>query len=154
MALRWDETTGQMVDDGTSVLGYGLSQPVRVGNGVNTQFQAGVNTNANVVGTANDVNLGVNSLAKTGNGLAEQSWGDKFAGWFTPQGDRGTSVGSNVMSAVGTGVGAASGLAGMYYAKKNFDLQKDQQDYLKNREAQSDARKSKFATNAGGGATY
>jgi hypothetical protein len=42
----------------------------------------------------------------------------------------------------------------MYFAKKNYDLQKDQQDYLKNREAQSDARKSKFAANAGNGATY
>ena len=102
------------------------------------------------------MNLPANSLAfnnGTG-GLAEQGWTDKVAGWFTPQGDKGTSVGGNIMGAVGTGVGAASGLAGMYYAKKNFDLQKDQQDYLKGREAQSDARKSAFAANAGNGAQY
>ena len=95
-----------------------------------------------------------NQQGQANSGLAEQSWGDKFASWFTPQGDKGTSLGGNVMGAIGTGVGAASGLAGMYYAKKNFDLQKDQQDYLKNREAMSDARKSQFAANAGGGASY
>lgn len=153
---------GQWVNDGTtSSLGIGLNQPIKVntGYGANTQFQAGVNTDANaaqVAGTVNDMNLPANSLAfnnGTG-GLAEQGWSDKVAGWFTPQGDRGTSVGGNIMGAVGTGVGAASGLAGMYYAKKNFDLQKDQQDYLKGREAQSDARKSAFAANAGNGAQY
>jgi len=88
-----------------------------------------------------------------GNG-ADKGWMAKVADWFTPQGDKGTSVGGNIVNAVGTGVNAASGLAGMYFAKKNYDLQKDQQDYLKNREAQSDARKSKFAANAGNGATY
>ena len=152
---------GQWVNDGTtSSLGIRLNQPIKVnGYGANTQFQTGVNTDANaaqVAGTVNDMNLPANSLAfnnGTG-GLAEQGWGDKVASWFTPQGDRGTSVGGNIMGAVGTGVGAAAGLAGMYYAKKNFDLQKDQQDYLKGREAQSDARKSAFAANAGNGAQY
>ena len=152
----------QWVNDGTtSSLGIGLNQPIKVntGYGANTQFQTGVNTDANaaqVAGTVNDMNLPVNSLAFNNgtSGLAEQGWTDKVANWFTPQGDRGTSVGGNIMGAVGTGVGAASGLAGMYYAKKNFDLQKDQQDYLKGREAQSDARKSAFAANAGNGAQY
>lgn len=159
--LKYDPITGQMVEDGTtSSLGIGLNQPVKVnGYGANTQFQTGVNTDANaaqIAGTVNDMNLPVNSSAfnnGTG-GLAEQGWTDKVASWFTPQGDRGTSVGGNIMGAIGTGVGAASGLAGMYYAKKNFDLQKDQQDYLKGREAQSDTRKSAFATNAGNGAQY
>lgn len=137
-----------------SPLGIGLGQPIRANSGYNTQFQTGVNTDANA-SMANDTNLPINSLMKTdGNGLAEQSFGDKFASWFTPQGDKGTSLGGNVMGAIGTGVGALSGLAGMYYAKKNFDLQKDQQKYLQGREAQSDARKSQFAANAGGGATY
>ena len=84
----------------------------------------------------------------------EQGWGDTFASWFTPQGDRGTSVGGNIMGAVGTGVGAVTGLSGLYYAKKNFDLQKDQQNYLKGREAQSDARRDQFAKNAANGASY
>ena len=97
---------------------------------------------------------GAEQFKDLGNTTAEQGWGDTFASWFTPQGDKGTSVGGNIMGAVGTGVGAASGLAGMYYAKKNFDLQKDQQDYLKGREAQSDTRKSAFAANAGNGAQY
>ena len=93
----------------------------------------------------------VGGLAET---TANQGWTDTIASWFTPQGDKGTSVGGNIINAVGTGVNAASGLAGMYFAKKNYDLQKDQQDYLKKKEAQSDARKSKFAANAGNGATY
>lgn len=67
---------------------------------------------------------------------------------------KGTSVGGNIVNAVGTGVNAATGLAGMYYAGKNYDLQKDNQQYLRNREAQSDARKTTFASNAGNGATY
>jgi hypothetical protein len=89
-----------------------------------------------------------------GNNGANQGWTDKIASWFTPQGTAGTSTGGNILGAIGSGVDAASGLAGMYFAKKNYDLQKDQQDYLKKREAQSDARKSKFAANAGNGATY
>lgn len=147
---------GMYVPD--SPLGIGLNQPIKVnGYGANTQFQAGVNTDANAAQTVDPTsNLNLNSLAfnNGAGGLAEQGWGDKVANWFTPQGDRGTSVGGNIMGAIGTGVGAASGLAGMYYAKKNFDLQKDQQDYLKGREAQSDARKTAFANNAGNNATY
>ena len=150
---------GQWVNDGTtSSLGIGLNQPIKVntGYGANTQFQTGVNTDANAAQVDPTSNLNLTSLVKTDGtgGLAEQGWTDKVASWFTPQGDKGTSVGGNIMGAVGTGVGAASGLAGMYYAKKNFDLQKDQQDYLKGREAQSDARKSAFAANAGNGAQY
>ena len=90
-------------------------------------------------------------LAETG---ANQGWMDTIGDWFKPEGASGASTAGNIMGAIGTGVNVASGLAGMYYAKKNFDLQKDHQDYLKNREAQSDARKSKFAANAGNGATY
>lgn len=97
---------------------------------------------------------GADDIKDLGNTTVDQSFGDKFASWFTPQGDKGTSLGGNVMGAVGSGVGALSGLAGMYYAKKNFDLQKDQQNYLKGREAASDARKGQFAANAGGGASY
>ena len=55
---------------------------------------------------------------------------------------------------IGTGVSALSGLAGMYYAKKNYDLEADQAKYLKSRDAASDARSSKFASNAGNGASY
>lgn len=93
-------------------------------------------------------------VAKSPETLKEEGFGDKFSRWFTPQGDKGTSLGGNVMSAVGTGVGALTGLAGAYYTKKNYDLQKDNQKYLQAREAQSDARKSQFAANAGNSATY
>lgn len=92
-------------------------------------------------------------LANKGADTAEQSWGDEIASWFTPN-EKGASVGGNIMDAVGTGVGALSGLAGMYYTKKNYDLQKEQANYEKGREAASDARKARFAANAGNGASY
>lgn len=85
---------GQWVNDGTnSSLGIGLNQPIKVnGYGANTQFQTGVNTDANAAqaaGTVNDMNLPANSLViMVLVGLAEQGWGDKFASWFTPQGDK------------------------------------------------------------------
>lgn len=85
---------------------------------------------------------------------ADKSVWDKTVDAFTPQGAAGTSVGGNMMSAAGTGIGALTGLAGLYYTKKNYDLQKDNQKYLQAREAQSDARKSQFAANAGNGASY
>ena len=144
-----------------SPLGIGYGQPIKANGGynLNAQFQTGVNTDANaakVAGTVNDSNLPINStiLNNGTGGLAEQGWMDKVGNWFTPQGDKGTSVGGNIVNAVGTGVNAATGLAGMYFANKNFDLQKDNQEYLRNREAQSDARKTTLASNAGNGATY
>ena len=97
---------------------------------------------------------GVTDTNKTPPGGTEQSWTDVVKGWFEPTGEKGTSVGGNIMGAVGTGVNALSGLAGMYYAKKNFDLKKDQANYLKNREAKFDAAKERLATNIGNGASY
>ena len=151
---------GQWVPD--SPIGIGYGQPVKANAGLlnpNAQFQVGATTDANAtqaVGTVNDPNLPANSLAMSNGtgGLAEKGWWDRTVDAFTPQGDKGTSVGGNMMNALGTGVGAVTGLAGMYYAGKNYDLQKDNQKYLRNREAQSDARKSAFATNAGNGAQY
>lgn len=145
--------------DGTwqpdSPLGIGLGSQVKAN--YNTQFQPGVNTDANAVvaGITTEQSLPNTVLLNNGNkGLAETGWTDTVAGWFRPDGDKGTSVGGNIMNAVGTGVNAATGLAGMYFAKKNYDLQKDQANYLKDREAQSDARKSRFAANAGNNASY
>lgn len=145
--------------DGTwqpdSPLSIGLSSPVKAS--YNTQFQTGVNTNANAAAAGVVPAQSAPNAVLLGNGnkgLAETGWTDTVASWFKPDGDKGTSVGGNIMNAVGTGVNAATGLAGMYFAKKNYDLQKDQANYLKDREAQSDARKSRFATNAGNNASY
>lgn len=141
--------------DGTwtpdSPLGIRIGQPLQTSYG--TQFQTGVNTDANASQVTGAVSTATPTVPTTG-GLAEQSWGDKFSSWFTPQGDKGTSLGGNVVNAVGTGVGALSGLAGMYYTKKNYDLQKDNQKHLQAREAKSDARKEQLAANAGNGASY
>ena len=149
---------GQWIPDSPLGLGYGQQIKANTGYNPNTQFQLGATTNANAVqaaGTVNDLNLPINSTAlKNGSGLAEQSWTDKIADWFKPQGDKGTSVGGNITNAIGTGVGAVTGLAGMYYTAKNYELEKDNQKYLQNREAQSDARKTAFANNAGNGASY
>ena len=82
-----------------------------------------------------------------------QGFMDTVAGWFKP-GEGGASTGGNVLGGIASGVNALSGLAGMYYAKKNFDLQKDAQKYARRQDAQRDRNISQFAKNAGGGASY
>lgn len=72
---------------------------------------------------------------------------------FKPQGPSGASTAGNVLSGVASGVGALSGLAGLYMQKKNMDLQKEQQNYLKSRDAMADARVARFAQNVGNGAS-
>lgn len=131
---------------GNSYIGKNSAGQYTTFNDSNLHMAApGSVTAANIDGTNYDSNMTPS---------ADKSIWDKTVDAFTPQGAAGTSVGGNMMSALGTGIGAATGLAGLYYTKKNYDLQKDQQDYLKNREAQNDARKSQFAANVGGGASY
>ena len=86
---------------------------------------------------------------------------DTVGGWFQPQGQSGASTAGNVLSGVGTAVGIGSGLAGMYYAKKQADLNKERAKMEKDaynrgvqREAQAEARMQQFAKNAGNGAFY
>ena len=81
--------------------------------------------------------------------------------WFEPQGQSGASTAGNVLSGVGTAVGIGSGLAGMYYSKKQADLNKERAKMEKDaynrgvqREAQAEARMQQFAKNAGNGAFY
>ena len=87
-------------------------------------------------------------------------WGDTISKWFTP-GEGGASLGGNVLSGVGTAVGIGSGLASMYYAKKEADLKKDKAKMEKDayqrgvqREAEAENRMQQFAKNAGNGAFY
>ena len=86
---------------------------------------------------------------------------DTIGGWFKPQGESGASTAGNVLSGVGTAVGIGSGLAGMYYSKKQADLNKERAKMEKDaynrgvqREAQAEARMQQFAKNAGNGAFY
>lgn len=111
------------------------------------------NPNASTANTGKFKELLNLTPPNTGGGLASEGWGDKFSRWFTPN-EKGTSLGGQVLDGIGTGVDALTGLAGLYYADKNFKLEKEQADYLKSRDAASDARKSKFAANAGNGASY
>ncbi len=86
---------------------------------------------------------------------------DSIGGWFAPQGQSGASTAGNVLSGLGTAVGIGSGLAGMYYSKKQADLNKERAKMEKDaynrgvqREAQAEARMQQFAKNAGNGAFY
>ena len=99
-------------------------------------------------------------ISGLGNDKTELGWGDKISGWFTP-GEGGASLGGNVLSGVGTAVGIGSGLASMYYAKKEADLKKDKAKMEKDayqrgvqREAEAENRMQQFAKNAGNGAFY
>lgn len=94
------------------------------------------------------------------NGLTSEGWGDKFSRWFTPN-EKGTSLGGQVLSGIGTGVDAASGLAGLYFAQKNFDLAKDAADLEKKKQVSLMARQDKvdqagvdLSKNVGNGASY
>ena len=100
------------------------------------------------------------NLGNLNNDTTELGWGDTFKGWFTP-GEGGSSLGGNVLSGVGTAVGIGSGLAGMYFAKKEADLKKDKAKMEKDayqrgvqREAEAENRMQQFAKNAGNGAFY
>ena len=102
--------------------------------------------------------------------------GDKFSGWFTPQGTSGTSFGGGIISGLGTLTGIGTGLAGMKLAKQESKFNKDmaEKTYARDtarqammdklqidaynravqRENEGEARGSKFAENAGNGAFY
>lgn len=86
---------------------------------------------------------------------------DTAKGWFTPQGESGTSLGGNVLSGIGTAVGIGSGLAGMYYANKKAKLdeerarmEKDAYNRGVKRDLENENRMQKFAQNAGNNAFY
>ena len=86
---------------------------------------------------------------------------DTIGGWFQPHGQSGASTAGNVLSGIGTAVGIGSGLAGMYYSKKQADINKERAKMEKDaynrgvqREAQAEARMQQFAKNAGNGAFY
>lgn len=110
-----------------------------------------------------DTTQAVSPVIKTNldnGGLASEGWGDKFSRWFTPN-EKGTSLGGQVLSGIGTGVDAASGLAGLYFAQKNFDLAKEAADLEKKKQKSLMARQAKvdqagvdLSKNVGNGASY
>lgn len=77
--------------------------------------------------------------------------GGSWTDIFTPNA-KGVSTFSSAASGFGDVVKGISGLAGMYFAKKNMDLQKDQEAYRRGRDARQDAKQAQFAKNVGGGA--
>lgn len=101
----------------------------------------------------------LSGVKNNGNGSTE-GLGDKFSRWFTPN-EKGTSLGGQVLGGLGTGVQAATGLAGIYFAKKNYDLQKDAAEIDKLKEYNLMARQAKvdnagvdLSRNVGNGASY
>ena len=77
------------------------------------------------------------------------SSGANDSGWFGLDAN-GVSKFSNVMTGIGAGIQGATSLGGLWLANENLKATKDQQNYLKDREAKNDARLSQFAKNAGG----
>ena len=145
--------------DGTwtpdSPLSIGLGSPVKAN--YNTQFQTGVNTNANAAAAGVAPEQGVTNtvLLNNGNkGLAETGWTDTVASWFRPEGDKGTSVGGNIMDAVGKGVNAATGLAGLGLSYLNTKEVKKNNKELANLRANKASAGKQAAINAGNGAVY
>lgn len=86
--------------------------------------------------------------------------GTKEPGFFDIN-DKGVSKFGSVLGNVGTAVSIGSGLAGIYYAKKQADLNKERAKMEKDaynrgvqREAEAEKRMQQFAKNAGNGAFY
>ena len=151
------DINGNYIPDGLAATSTAIKQQP-IGNQLyagNPQFDFSFNTQGTPV-TTNGVDitksLGMSTIGSNNNG--DTSWWQGIKDSFNPTGVSGRSYAGNVMDFAGTGVGIGTGLAGAYFTKKNYDLQKDNQQYLRNREAQNDARKSAFATNVGGGASY
>ena len=71
---------------------------------------------------------------------------DSVKNLFTPN-EKGTSIGGQIVGAVGTGVGALSALGSLYYADKNYKAQKAVQDYQKSRDAMADAKVAQLQAN-------
>lgn len=93
-------------------------------------------------------------------GVTPNTGGEK-PGWFDPQGTSGASKAGNVLGGVAAGVGALSGLAGMYYGYEQMKMQKEMNKLQKDaynrqvkKDEQQEARLKEFAKNVGNGATY
>lgn len=118
----------------------------------NYYFNTGITTNANkAVDTSKSLITGDLKLDNTS--PTEPSMWDTFGGYFNPN-EKGVSQAGSVMDTIGSGIKGAVGLGSLYFAKKNYDLEKDQQEYLKDIDKQNSARASKFAANAGNNASY
>lgn len=138
-----------------SPLGITLGSPVKAN--YNTQFQTGINTDANAAaaGVVPAQSAPNAVLLNNGNkGLAETGWTDTVASWFRPEGDKGTSVGGNIMDAVGKGVNDATGLAGLGLSYLNAKEVKKNNKELANLRAKQSAAGEQGAINAGNGAVY
>lgn len=136
----WNPTTGKFE-----------TQSVKNGDVLTFDQYATVNPNATKTNTgAFGEAVGLGKLNTSG---SEPSMWDTFSGYFTPN-EKGVSQAGSVMDTIGSGIKGAVGLGSLYFAKKNYDLEKDQQEYLKDIDKQNAARASKFAANAGNNASY
>lgn len=99
-----------------------------------------------------------NNTPKTVSGTS--TVGESAKGWFDMN-DNGVTKFGNVLGNIGTGVGIASGLAGMYYGRKQHKLAKQEAALKKDaynrqvtRDNEAEKRMQRFAANAGNGAIY
>lgn len=134
--------------------GLGRLKIDRSGNIIddNYYFNTGTTTDANKAVDASK-SLITGDLKLDNASSAEPSMWDTFSGYFNPN-EKGVSQAGSVMDTIGSGIKGAVGLGSLYFAKKNYDLEKDQQEYLKDIDKQNAARSSKFAANAGNNASY
>lgn len=97
---------------------------------------------------------GTNTSTNTG---TEPGVWDRLVGAFNPN-DKGTSLGGQVMSGIGTGVGAISAIASpiLQYrndkmnqkiAERNYQAQQDKEKYLRSRDAMADAKVAQMQSN-------
>lgn len=82
-------------------------------------------------------------------------------GWFDVAPGAQTSKFASTLGGIGAGVQGLASLGSMYYAGKNYKLQKEAAELEKDKYARAvkadkadSANKQKFAANVGGGATY
>lgn len=132
-------------------------------NKLNTVDSTQVKTELpNSVVISNNANPGYMPPPEQG-GLAEL-WSNAKS-FFTPQEGQKTSIGNNMMDALGTGIQAGTGLASMYLTNKTNKVnqalterklanEEKQAKYLKSIDAGNTANKQAFAKNLGGGASY
>lgn len=108
---------------------------------------------------------GIQGVTEAGKALgprvgATPNTGEK-PGWFDPQGPSGRSLAGNVLGGVASGVGALSGLAGMYYGYEQMKMQKEMNKLQKDaynrqvkKDEQQEARLKQLARNVGNEASY
>ena len=139
--------------------GYGsvdLTAPISVNrnrnlNGLGSLYQYDqtptvVQKDPNTMYMDNNVNLPEYNYGNLNNNNSSGGLWDSIKSAFTPN-EKGTSLGGQIMSGIGTGVSALSSIGSLYFANENAKAQKDLQAYQKSRDAMADAKVAQMQNN-------